>query len=64
MSDITTEASKFISDMLVELSKLSALQVLGGIVIGAAAVYLMNRSKESMLIALSAGLYAVPFLFL
>ncbi len=38
---------------------LQALLIVGG---SAAAIYLLSRSRESLLIALSAGVYAAPLL--
>lgn len=64
LDNLHHDASKFISDMLVEVSRLSPLQVLAGIAIGALSVYLMNRTKGSLLVAASAGLYALPLLFM
>ena len=51
-----------VTEIVTALTKLTGLQAL--LIIGgtAAAVYLMNRSRESLLIALSAGVYAAPLL--
>lgn len=46
-----------VMDLLRNLTPLQALAIIGGV---AGLVYLLNRSKGSLILAMSAGVYALP----